>query len=656
MRSVYLKLSIDNIVKNKKIYFPFILSSVLSIFLMYIVTSFKFNPNIIESPFGNGLIQILNFGSVIMKIFVFIFLFYTNSFIIRRRKKELGLYGILGMEKKHVAKVVFYELFIIYIISLVIGFFTSIVLDKLMYLLLIKMIGQPGEIGFYISFPAIFFVGVYITFIFVLMFINSFRYIHLSKPIALLNSSKVGEKEPKAKFLLSLIGIILIGVGYFLSLTTKNPKDAIPTFFIAVTLVILGTYILFTTVSIAILKMLKKSKSFYYKPENFISISGMIYRMKQNAVGLANIAILSTMVLVGVSTTFSLWVGVDDLIKTKYPKDMVADLKNVENINQARKVDTIILSESKKLNIRPQEFISYDNLGFRAKLKDGKISELIQGFSFPKDSISVEIGHLTDYNKNFNKNLSLKDNEIYVFSKDFKIPLKTLDIFGKKFNVKKLDEKYLTPDISKTLMINKLDILVNNQETFKKISALISEKGEHELSRKILFNTNTNKENDIKLIDSLQKSIKNEDYLLLIEAKSIVSLELKGIYAGIFFIGSFLSLLFLIATIIIMYYKQVAEGLEDKNKFEIMQRVGLDKDLIRKSINSQILTVFFTPLIVAGLHLIFAFPLITKLLSLLMLTNIRLFMIVTCISVIIFSIVYYAIYKITSKVYYEAIN
>ena len=656
MNNVYLKLSIDNIKSNKKIYYPFILSSALSIFLMYIITSLKFNPNITNTPFANGLIQILNFGNIIINVFVFIFLFYTNSFIIKRRKKELGLYGILGMDKKHVAKVVFYELFIIYLISLITGFLFSILLDKIMYLILLKMIGQGVQFGFYISFPSIFLVGMYISFIYILMYINSLRYIHLSKPIELLNSTKVGEKEPKANFIFSLIGIALIGSGYYLSLVTKKPLDAILVFFVAVILVIIGTYILFTTVSISILKIMKRTKGLYYKPENFISISGMIYRMKQNAVGLANIAILSTMVLVGISTTFSLWIGVKDLVDTRYPKDIVMEINNIENSIKSKEIDNLINLENKKLNINATDFISYDNITFPGKIIDEKINNISTGYEAFKNSYLVEITHLEDYNKNFNKNLKLKNNEIFIFSEDNNKDIKTMEIFGNKYFVKDVLDKYNYSETSANMMINKLKIIVKDFEEFKKILSLTSEIGQHQRSRKIYYNTNTSKENESTLVHNIGQSLKNTKYIFNIESKSTEGVELKAFYAGIFFIGMFLSVLFLLATIIIMYYKQVAEGIEDKSKFEIMQKVGLDRKMIKKSINSQILAVFFMPLIVACIHLIFAFPLMTKLLSVLMLTNTKLFIITTFVSVLVFSIMYYLIYKITSKVYYESIK
>ncbi|MFM1536416.1 ABC transporter permease [Helcococcus ovis] len=656
MNNVYLKLSIDNIKNNKKIYYPFILSSTLSIFLMYIITSFKFNPNIINIPFASGLMQILNLGSIVINVFVFIFLFYTNSFIIKRRKRELGLYGILGMEKKHVAKVVFYELFIIYLISLIVGFSVSLLLDKIMYLILLKMIGQGVKLGFYISYPSIIFVGEYISIVYLLMYVNSLRYIHLSKPIELLNSNKIGEKEPKAKFIFSIIGISLVGIGYYLSITTKNPLRAIPVFFVAVILVILGTYILFTTVSITIFKIMKKTKKIYYKPENFISISGMIYRMKQNAVGLANIAILSTMVLVGISTTFSLWIGVKSIVDTRYPKDIVMQINNIHSTTESNNIDKIINEENKKMNIKSTDFTSYDYLSFSAKIIDGKISTVSTGFGAFTNSYLIDIVHLEDYNKNFNQNLELKNDEIFIFSEGNDKKIKNIEIFGKKYFVKNKLDKYNYIETSPHMMVNKFKIIVKDFEEFKKILLLTAEKGKHTRYRQIYYNTNTSKENDSELVHNITQSLKNTKHVFDIEAKSTGEVELKSLYVGIFFIGIFLSVLFLIATIIIMYYKQIAEGIEDKSRFEIMQKVGLDKEMIKKSINSQILVVFFMPLIVAFIHLIFAFPLIKLLLGVLMLINIKLFIITTMASILIFSIVYYLIYKITSRVYYNSIK
>ena len=362
-RFFYFKLAVTNIKKNAKTYVPYIITSILTICMFYIICSLSNNPDLTKATGTGTMSEVLFLGTIVCGIFAVIFLFYTNSFLMKRRKKEFGLYNILGMEKKHISRVVLCETLIISVISLVFGILVGILFDKLMLLVLLSMFSVKIPLGFYISSASLNSTFILFAGIFLLIFLNSIRQIHLAKPIELLHGSSVGEKEPKAKWFLTLIGILLLGLGYYISLTTTNPLGAFGLFFVAVICVIIGTYLLFITGSITILKMLKKNKRFYYKASHFISISGMIYRMRQNAAGLANICILSTMVLVTVSSTISLWGSIADLVNTRYPREIVLTLNNNNSqISKQLLEDTYQYIDTQNLHVKNS--LEYTYLAF----------------------------------------------------------------------------------------------------------------------------------------------------------------------------------------------------------------------------------------------------------------------------------------------------
>ena len=656
---IYARLAKDNIFKNKKIYLPFIFSVILSTFMIYIIHFLATDSSIRDTLGGADLQSILNFGVWTICIFVAIFLFYTNSFIVKRRKKEFGLYGVLGMEKRHVSIVVFMEQTFVLIISLVIGLLLSVLFSKIFYLLTLKIIGAEVSLGFKISFESMAFSAIYIGIIFILMFLNSLRFVHLSNPIELLNADKVGEKEPKAKIILSLIGLLFLGAGYYISITTKSPMAALGLFFVAVILVILGTYILFTTGSISLLKGLKRNKSYYYKAEHFISISSMIYRMKQNAVGLANIAILSTMVLVMLSTTISMWVGVDDLIVTRYPRELILKLAN----NDEKKEDArqIINQNILKSGVKVSDSLEYKLLDFPVIYEgedENKLVPVNYDGTFNIKFSLINLVSLEDYNKATGSNEKLNEDEIFLYNAKDPFDHDNIVIADKKFKVKKIEDMKF-PDLLANIVFDSKIIIVKDDEIFNSLAQQIEkDMGGKNFSNNyiMMFNTDKSKSLNVDLYKDINSDLASSIDDFILESRSDSIHSFKSLYGGLFFIGIFLSLIFLVATIIIIYYKQISEGLEDKSRFEIMKHVGLDKDMIKKSINSQVLIVFFLPLLVAFVHLSFAFPIIKRLLRLLMLTNVMLYvksMIIIC---LVFSLVYFIIYKITSKTYYNIVK
>lgn len=434
-RAFYLNLAVDNLKKNARTIIPYILTSVLTTMMLYMVVSLATNPHLDEIVGGTSIKQLLGFGIVIIEIFAFIFLFYTHSFLIKRRQKEFALFSILGMEKKHLARVLFYETLITLLVSLILGIGLGVLLDKAMFLIIAKMIGADIVLGFYFSFFGMRQCALVIGLIYVLIYFYSMIRIHISSPIELLHSSHMGEKEPKAKWVLSIIGILCLGIGYYLSITTKNPLSALYVFFVAVVLVIIGTYLLFTSISITFLKLMKKNRNYYYKTNHFISISGMMYRMKQNAVGLANICILSTMVLVMLSTTLSMWSGIDEIVDSQYPRSVMGN-----GYGEAANIDFDEMNEELiRMGIVPKNLLAYKELSYAGYLKNGTLitdyrNEGMNAVNEIQEFYCLPLKDIQDYE---NIKGSLKSNEIYVYSNVETIKEKTLSLFGKEYVVKK---------------------------------------------------------------------------------------------------------------------------------------------------------------------------------------------------------------------------
>ena len=647
----YLNLAVDNLKKNARTIIPYILTSILTTMMLYMVVSLANNPHLNEVVGGNSISQLLEFGIVIIEIFAFIFLFYTHSFLIKRRQKEFALFSILGMEKKHLARVLFYETLITLLVSLVLGIGLGVLLDKAMFLVIAKMIGADIVLGFYFSFIGMRQCILVIGLIYVLIYFYSMIRIHISSPIELLHSNHLGEKEPKAKWFLSIIGILCLGVGYYLSITTKNPLGALYVFFVAVILVIIGTYLLFTSISVTFLKLMKKNKNYYYKTNHFISVSGMMYRMKQNAVGLANICILSTMVLVMLSTTLSMWSSIDSVVDSQYPRNV-----NGLGYGDAANIDFDEINEELiRMGIVPKNLLAYKELSYAGYLKDGTLitdyrNEGMNAINEIQEFYCLPLKDIQDYE---NIKGSLKPNEIYVYSNVEKAKEKTLSLFGKEYVVKKqldhlkLDENnpnvtehyYIIVDSEKTLEMMQQDQLNVYNDNASTISASYS------------FDCDAN---DRKVVEKLVKNENINDFIWT--NKSDQKLAMIELYAGLLFIGIFLSFLFIMATILIMYYKQITEGYEDKDRFEIMQKVGLEQSDVKKAIHSQVLTVFFMPLLVAGIHVCFAYPMLEKLLHLLFVSDAWLYIRTTAMCFAAFALVYIVIYLMTSKVYYGIVK
>lgn len=660
-KTFYFRLAFDNLKKNAKMYIPFILSSILTIMMYYMVSSLSMNPNMIEIVGGDIMQQILSLGIYVITVFAVIFLFYTNSFLIKRRKREFGLFNILGMEKKHLSIVIALESIIVFLVSMVLGIGIGILLDKAFYLLIAKMLNASISLGFYISYQSIVNSIILFLIIFVLMYVFSLIQINLSNPIELLHGDQHGEKEPKTKWLLALIGLICLGTGYYMSVSIQDPVTAFAFFMVAVILVVIGTYMLFTAGSIVILKLLRKNKRYYYKTNHFISVSNMIYRMKQNAVGLGNICILSTMVLVMLSTTISLWVGMNDIIETRFPRDITVSINSVDS-NQALYTIDDMNYAIEQAGIQTEDELVYRTLSVSAFNQGNTYTFGNENMSLQDISNVVVLYFITldDYNRTEGTNVSLAPDEVLVFPSGKQFDHKTIDIASNTFKVNGILDSIKADSNYSANLQNSMFVVVDSMDTLFMIDDLQKQAyGDNAsyIHTSYDFNLSKSEEMSVKeATDALIANYPGDTTYMMVDTQEGNYEDLLSLYASFLFIGIFLSFLFIMATVLIMYYKQITEGYEDKKRFEIMQKVGLDKREVKKTINSQVLTVFFLPLVVAAIHIVFAFPMIEKMLRLLYLDNTNLYIMTTVICFGVFALVYVLIYFLTSKVYYGIVR
>lgn len=653
----YAKLALINIKKNGKTYFPYMVAAISTIMMFYTMHFISINDGLNNMSGGDSLKIILGLGNYVIGLFSIIFLFYTNSFLIKRRKNEIGLYNILGMEKRHIARVMIWETFFVGISTIVIGLLSGILISKLMFLVLLKILTFEVPLGFFISKESIAITVILFGAIFILTLLNNLGQIHLSKPVELLRGGQVGEKEPKTKWIMTIIGVISLSAGYYIALTTESPLAAIYLFFVAVILVIIGTYSLFTAASIALLKILRKNKKFYYKTNNFINVSGMIYRMKQNAVGLSNICILSTCVLVMLSTTVSLYIGMEDVLRNRYPRDIAVRVDNVSD-EMEEKLDNIIIKEAEKHNISIKDIIKYRSIEVPMFQKNNSFSLANRDIGNYSDISLLNIMPLESYNSQENKSINLEDNEVLLYAFRGEIKEDTVNILGNEFKVKEQLKDFNSEGILSAIAAKSYYIVVKDVETIEKLLFNVDIYGEkfENLSYFYAFNTEGDAENQINLINVLSNMISEASLSGYAEGLEESRGAFFSLYGGLFFLGLFLGFLFIMATVLIMYYKQVSEGYDDKQRFEIMQKVGLSKEEVKKSIKSQVLMVFFLPLLMAIIHIAFAFKVITKLLAVLNLTNVTLFALCTVGTILVFAVFYGIVYSLTARVYYKLVS
>ena len=688
-KGFYPKLAFDGIRKNKKMYLPYILTSIGMVMMYYIIIFLQFSQSIKDAVQSSTVSEILGLGSWVIAIFSCIFLFYTNSFLIKRRKKEFGLYNILGMDKHNLGIILFWETLIIAVISLVIGLAAGIVFSKLAELIFLNLLKSDVTFDLTVSSQGIGLCAIIFTVINILLFFNSLRQVRFSSAISLVRSEQTGEKPPKGNRLLGILGVLLLGGAYYISLSIKEPLQALTLFFVAVIMVIIGTYLVMISGSVLFCRLLQKNKKYYYKSNHFVSVSSMAYRMKRNGAGLASICILATMVLVMISSTTSLYFGEEDALSIRYPREINIDISTLDtDLEKNGQMDNII-SDIKNIckNHGVKETGTYTYLSGMISgmiTDDGKVetdinridnfSNIALGdFSSVYSFIFIPVD---EYNKIIGTSYTLKDDEaiIYNYRNDSRYGKNVISFNrGQSFKIVKQTDEFVidtnaaisvTPTMA--LIVNDIDNatkgLTYNATTAQKIEntgisfhryycfdAGVSPQQQIELSKDIANYLDGN-------IEKYRADTSNRMFRSTVESREQNRLDFFGLYGGLFGLGIILSIVFIFAAVLIIYYKQISEGYEDQSRFEIMQKVGMTKNEIRKSINSQLLTVFFLPLIFAGMHLAFAAPIIKKLLLLFNLTNLNLFIVTILISFAAFALFYMIVYKITSSAYYKIVS
>ena len=673
MSFFYSKFALNNLVKNKRFIVPYVLSAIFTIMSFYIFSSLAFGDNLNKLPNGiEATKQVLSLGIIVIAIFSTIFLFYTYSFLVKRRVKEFGLYSVLGMTKKQIAKILVLETIFIAVTTIVLGIGLGIIFDKLMLLVLLKLFSAGVSFGFSITPIAIVFSVLLFGGIYFLLLLYTVIKIARLRIVALLKDENKGEKEPKSRWILAIIGLALIGYGYYTAQTVQNPIKALLVFFYAVIAVIIGTYLVFMAVSITVLKIMKNNKNFYYKPKNFISVSGLLYRMKRNAVGLANICILSTMVLVTMGSTSALYAGMEKSYNERFPRQlMIAGYHSTSD--KLKEIENNVKVAAKEAGTEVQDLVSYNSVPMIGRLIDDKFNfEANLGVDLANVKMIVVL-QLKDYNKFANKNKTLESNEIFLHvDKKGEYNNNTISLNGLEYKVKeKLVEFPGTIGSDSANIIDTYYVIVKDNKEAEKIAAKLEEKyselnkqdaakrgisiatGAPTVQNYIAFNIKDT-DREAKVIESFKKLEKQSG--IEIEGKEENKLTFRGVFASFLFIGVFISFIFVISQVVIMYYKQISEGYEDKGNFEIMRKVGITDKQIKQSIRSQVLLIFFSPLIIATLHTIVAYPFIEKILRLFLITDNSIFLQALAVTIVVFAIFYLIVYAITSKIYYRIIK
>lgn len=669
-KGIFSRLAKQNIRNNKSTYIPYMITCIFCIAMIYMMEFLRDCPTLDQAVRQADEVRMIVFtGEIVVEIFCIIFLIYSNSFLMKRRQKEIGLYNILGLERNHIGIVMFLETIITSIGSLAGGIAVGIIGSKLALLLLLKLLHIPSVLGFYISVKGIFTCLFMFGIVFLMILFLNLAKIHLSRPVELLRGNNTGEKEPVAKWLMALIGFICLGAGYYLAVTTESPIKAITIFLLAVILVMAGTYLLFTAGSIVILKFLRRRKSFYYRTGNFISISGMLYRMKQNAIGLASICILSTGVLLMISMTVSIYFGMNDIMLNRYPYDVDMSVTSISEDECQTAIEAFekAIADNKVPVEKSVEEIYLDIVCS----KNGD-QILIKPANTIRNSDSVLVLSLlnqAEYERLTGISANLNDGEIFAWYPSA-VQKDSVTVDETEFTVKKwLDKNPLTCGED---AVSDNAVLVVTDEDFKKFDEMRTEmyKGVssapagEDLTLHLGLDITGSETDKIDFGTPVMEAVKDLKKNGGLSENSWITSgirqqEYESYYAdngSLLFIGIFLGSLFLMGTAMIIYYKQISEGYEDQKRFEIMQKVGLSRREVRSSVRRQILMVFFLPLLMAMLHITMAFPMIRRMLLLFGMTNTKLFIGCTAGTVLIFAVVYGLIYLMTARSYYHIVE
>ena len=675
---LYLKLSVNGIKKNKKLYLPYLITCICMVMMFYLIDYLAVSPQFAQIKGGDTMQMILGFGSGVIAIFSLILLYYTNSFLIRRRQREFGLYHILGMGKIDLVKIMVFENLIISVVTIAGGIVGGILFSKLGELLAAKILGSNAGLSMKISVPALVATALLFLAIFALIMLRMIVSVYRLKPVELLRSEKTGEKPPKANWIFAVIGLLLLGVAYYLSLTIKDPLAAMVWFMVAVVLVILATYLLFIAGSVAFCKMMQKKKGYYYKTNHFISISSMIYRMKRNGAGLASICILSTMVLVMVSSTTSLYLSMEHGLNLRYPKsvqiEMYTNPEQTEEMKETQNgqiVDLVqnVLKEHNQTAENPENYrmltvsgiVSKNEIYFNPENAPG-----VNGVNTFDHLKMIYALPMEEYNRIMGTNLELASGEAYLYTKDSDFAYDQIMVENSgTWSIKGYLDKMISNGNDVSNMNSSLYLVVPGLEDIKAL-----EEGNVSGSYEkwyYNFDLSCGDEEQIQIQNEIDKKInalaeqesEESDTLFFgvsTDSRAASRADYQALYGGLFFLGILLGVVFILGMVLIIYYKQITEGYEDQDRFQILMKVGMTQKEVRQTINSQVMTVFFLPLVAAGIHTAFAFPMIEKMVQLLAFTDRKFLILVTVCSYLVFALFYIIVYLVTSKQYYKIVS
>lgn len=666
MRNLYPRLAATNLKKNRRFYLPYLLACIVIVALFCIILTLASDPYLGQMQHGGSVSQVLGFGVFIMALFSAIILFYTNSTFTKQRKREFAIYNILGMEKRHISYVLFWESLYTAAMALFFGLVAAGVFSKLLQLVLVRLIGGEATFGLNIRLMSIGCTVVFFGALFLLLLLNTIRIIHLSNPVQLLRAGSEGEREPRSKWILALLGAVCLAAGYLISLRTNAALYAIQNFFLAVILVIIGTYLTFIALSVVVLKALRKNRRYYYKTSHFATVSGLIYRMSRNAAGLASICILSTMVLVTVSTTVSLYKGVDAYADVRWPQDMTLTLMTGTRTNTVPDVAPVLRvvdDAMMRTGLTQSNVHGYRTVRF-STLRSGDALDQFTGSG--ADAYTVLVLDAEGYADLTGEQVTLAPGEALAWT-DGKPFGDTVTICGRAFRLRQLDSFPL--DSGSSIMgLHTLYLVVPDLDSVLELraqqNAYTSEHGGTRSMLNYTYQFDLSGTDDEQL-DALHALLCDPGFESAAEAANVNYTTdmradgyptLRSTYGGFLFLGFFLGFVFLFATVLIIYYKRVSEGYDDRGRFRIMQQVGMTPKEVKATIRTQVLLMFFLPLVTAAIHIAFAFPLIKQIVFAFGLQNVHLFLLCTLGTFGVFALLYTFVYLLTARTYYRIVR
>lgn len=675
---LYPKLAWQGIRKNAETYLPYLLMGILMVGVSYIM-NYLTRPGLMGAlSMGGTTLMVLQMGKIVISVFSVIFLYYCNSFLIRRRMKEFGLYNILGMGKGNIARVMLWETLLTALLVFAGGLLLGLSLSRLVEMALINLLHADYTVPMELFYPdgvtwvLLLFGGIY-----VLILLANLLRMCLSNPVALLKSENTGEKPPKANWFFGLIGLLILLSAYYVAAVSQSPLEALIFFFIAVLMVIVATYLLLVSGSVTLCRMLRRNKRYYYQTRHFISVSAMAYRMKRNGAGMATICILCTMVLVILTSTVCLYGGTDSMVDAICPQDINLTIglearDGEENWKRLDAMQQMALDVTEEMGLTPENITSQRALVATGKVQNGDYGIITDADSLKANVLELTVYPLSVYEQATGETVTLADRELLYASFKTNETFSSMSFYGSApYRMiraeKELPKRLLSADYRSAWGC--LVVFTNDAEAFhSEITALVGEKsGEAVMMDRLALHFDLDSEADTDTQEKLVKTLRSEAMKLTgkefygmsslnVDTRALCRRDYLSFFGGLFFLGMVLGPLFSIAAVLIMYYKQICEGYEDAERFAVMRKVGLTDAEIRRSVNSQVLTVFFAPLLMAGLHMLFAMPVIRLILGAFGLHNDSLFYGIGIGCYVVFAVIYALMYLLTSRRYYRIVR